>query len=225
MNFDSERNRFRTAQILSAALLIFLLTRFYLAGGNEQLCLMIFLFKVIGFFTSWILMLGSLRAPFFKRFCPHNPLFDCQKVIDSPAGTLFGLIHTADLGALYFGGSLLSLLIAAFSPRFYHSVVILAGLNILALPYTLFSVAYQALRVKKWCALCLIVQGILWLEFWQFFPFLFQNPIRVAFSPANLYPLILGFGLLLAVWPFLRQLLDKAYPLSKEPPIQSDLPK
>lgn len=205
-------NRFRLAQILLALLVLFLSFRFYHHGKNEQLCLLVLLLKITGLFASWALMLGSLRAPFFERFCPRSPRFDCHRVIESPAGTFFNLIHTADMGVLYFGGSLLVMLLSAFTPHFYHNVILLAFINILALPYTFFSVGYQALVVKKWCALCLIVQAVFWLEFWQFFPFIFQNPIQLEASLEHLTPFIVGYGLPLALWPLIRQLAEKAYP-------------
>jgi hypothetical protein len=38
-------------------------------------------------------------------------------------------------------------------------------LNILALPYVLFSIYYQAVVIKQWCILCLAVQSLLLAEF------------------------------------------------------------
>ena len=40
-------------------------------------------------------------------------------------------------------------------------MVLLLGINILALPYTIFSVYYQWRVAKQWCVLCLVVQGLL----------------------------------------------------------------
>ncbi len=210
-------NRFFLAQVMLSLMILLLSTRFYLHGKNEQMCVLILLLKATGLFTSWTLMLGSLHAPFFERFCPKNPHFDCHRVIESPAGTIFNLIHTADMGVLYFGGSALTMLLSAFTPHFYHNIILLAFVNLLALPYTLFSVAYQALVVKKWCALCLIVQAIFWLEFWQFFPYLFQNPIRLQLTLDHIGPFALGFGLPLSLWPLLRHLVEKAYPSHQDP--------
>ncbi|MDR3220154.1 MAG: vitamin K epoxide reductase family protein, partial [Dysgonamonadaceae bacterium] len=41
----------------------------------------------------------------------------------------------------------------------------LALINILALPYSFWSVWYQKFKAKQWCVLCLIVQVLLWLIF------------------------------------------------------------
>ncbi len=212
----AEENSFKLkislTAFFSAVLILFLFLRFYFQSGNERLCALIILLKVCGLFVSWILVLGTLDAPLFKRFCPHSPWFDCRKVINSPAGKIFNLIHTADLGVLYFGGSLLALIFSAFSYFFYFRLVFLALLNLLTLPYTLFSVLYQAFIIKKWCALCLIVQAIFWLEFWQFLPFLTTRQIALNFSLPVLTPLLTGFAIPLALWPLMRFLLSKAYP-------------
>jgi hypothetical protein len=117
----------------------------------------------------------------------------------------------ADLGVLYFAGTLLVLVSSAFSPDFYYHVLYLGVLNLFTLPYTLFSVAYQAFRVRKGCALCLIVQAVFWLEFWQFYPFVFGTPTALLFNLRLLYPVILGLGIPLFLWPLLRVLLERAY--------------
>jgi uncharacterized membrane protein len=192
-------------------LLLFIFVRLYLRGGNEQLCALILLLKAVGLLASYLLVLGSLRVPFFKRFCPTSPWFDCQRVIDSPAGKIFGLVHVADLGMLYFTGTLLVLVSSAFTPNFYYHVIYLGAFNLLTLPYTMFSVAYQAFKVRKGCALCLIVQAIFWLEFWQFYPFVFGNPIVLKFNLNLLYPVILGLGIPFLLWPLVRNLLAKAH--------------
>lgn len=205
------RLRFLVSTAVLGIIFGFVIVRLYLHGDNERLCLLILLLKGIGLIASWLLVLGTMRVPFFKRFCPTGNRFDCQRVIDSPAGKVFNLIHAADLGVLYFGGSLLVLVFTAFSRDFYFQVVLLGGFNLLTLPYTVFSVMYQAVKVRRWCALCLIVQAIFWMEFWQFYPFLFGNPVIFDVSLGGLTPAILGFGLMLGVWPLLRHLLEKAY--------------
>ena len=192
-------------------LFLFVFFRLYLHGGNERLFVLILLLKVVGLYTSYVLVLGSMKVPYFRRFCPRSRSFDCERVIDSPAGMIFGILHTADLGVLYFGGSLLVLVFSAFSGDFYHQAVYLGIFNLFTLPYTVFSVSYQAFKVRKWCALCLIVQLIFWLEFWQFFPFIFANRMVFNISFQLLYPVVLGFGIVMSLWPLVRVLLAKAY--------------
>lgn len=190
---------------------LFVFIRLYFHGGNERLFVLILLLKSVGLYTSYVLVLGSLKAPYFRRFCPRSRSFDCERVIDSPGGTIFGIIHTADLGVLYFGGTLLILLFTAFSRDFYYHAVYLGIFNLFTLPYTFFSVLYQAFKVKKWCAMCLIVQLIFWLEFWQFFPFVFAHRMVFRIDLPLLYPVILGFGIVFFLWPLIRIMLERIW--------------
>jgi uncharacterized membrane protein len=210
-NEPSQRAALRLSSAGLTLLFLFVSARLYLHGGNERLCVLILLLKAVGLLASFVLVLGTLDAPVFGRFCPRSPLFDCKRVIDSPAGKLFGLVHFADLGVLYFAGTLLTLIVSAFGPGFYYQVLYLGALNLLTLPYTLFSVAYQAFRVRRGCALCLIVQAVFWLEFWQFYPFIFGTPPAPAFHLRLLYPLIMGCGIPLALWPLVRLLLRRTF--------------
>lgn len=210
-----EQNRLPLLSIFSltslALLLAYLFLKMYLYGGNEQICAFIMPLKAAGLLASFLLVLGTVDAPVFKKFCPRNPWFNCRKVIDSPAGIMFHLIHTADLGVLYFSGTMLVLALSAFTSSFYHHVLLLGLLNLLTLPYTVFSIAYQIFKVGKGCALCLIVQAVFWLEFWQFYPFIFGTNPEFTFNPIRLYAFILGMGLPLFSWPLLRLLLEKTY--------------
>lgn len=65
----------------------------------------------------------------------------------------------SEIGFFYFTGSLLSLLFAEDTA--INSIGLLSWLNLLALPYTFFSVYYQWRVAKQWCVLCLAVQAIL----------------------------------------------------------------
>lgn len=62
----------------------------------------------------------------------------------------------------YFVGGFISLLVAG--SQAINVLYVLAWLNVLTLPYTLFSVYYQWKVARQWCVLCLTVQGILLAE-------------------------------------------------------------
>lgn len=95
---------------------------------------------------------------FVKKLCGTGPKLGCDRVVNSSAGTLFGWLSLAEVGLVYFAGMVLALTLAPENAGW------LLVLNALALPYTVFSVAYQAFVVKAWCRLCLGVQVVLWLS-------------------------------------------------------------
>lgn len=100
--------------------------------------------------------------PTIKKICQASKKVNCSAVLNSNASKLFGL-SWGTIGLFYFGGMLLTLLVTGVN----NSAIlqILSWVNVLALPYTIFSIYYQKVVVKQWCVLCLIVQGVLLLQF------------------------------------------------------------
>ncbi|HUR65054.1 MAG TPA: thioredoxin domain-containing protein [Chitinophagaceae bacterium] len=96
------------------------------------------------------------NSPALKRLCGNETGDkDCSATLDSRYAKLFGRVSWSEIGFFYFTGTLLLLLI---TPGY----TALAGwLNVLALPYAIFSVSYQKFVAKKWCPLCLAVQAVL----------------------------------------------------------------
>lgn len=96
---------------------------------------------------------------------------NCNDVLGSPAAKLWGIVSWGEIGMVYFAGSLLCL---ATEPA---STSLLFWINILALPYTFWSIYYQWKVAKQWCVLCLSIQILLWLGFAVYF--LDRAPLNV----------------------------------------------
>ncbi|HAP61998.1 MAG TPA: hypothetical protein DCR93_21690 [Cytophagales bacterium] len=118
-------------------------------------------------------------------------------LLEGPAASLWGWLSWAEVGAGYFAGGLLTLVLALFANATAPVLLILAVLNVLALPYTVWSLTYQA-RHKQWCRLCVGVQILLWLELAALLP-LWINPLPVLTLNSMVW-VLLGFGLPLLVW-------------------------
>jgi hypothetical protein len=116
------------------------------------------------------------------------------------------------IGFSYFAGALLLLLFMGILIRLALSM--LAWLNVLALPYVLFSVYYQWRIAKQWCVLCLSVQGILVLQLlttlvagWHT-----ATSVNQLFNGGLLIPVLFAFAI-----PFITvSLLLPAYRSAKE---------
>ena len=125
----------------------------------------------------------SLNAnnPFVKNLCSLGGKNDCNAILKSDAAKVTSWLSWSEVGFFYFFGSLLSLLLAS------SSLPLLAWLNLFALPYAIYSIAYQY-RHKNWCVLCCCVQALLLLEALAFLSN--QNFQLSAFTFANLLSLI-----------------------------------
>ncbi|MBW6537484.1 MAG: thioredoxin domain-containing protein, partial [Mariniphaga sp.] len=156
--------------------------------------------KIIGLTASVFLVLHELKVHTLlaDKICGFSSKTDCDTVLSSNASRVFGWINWADAGLIYFTGTLFFL--AGINES--SSLWVLALISVLALPYPVFSIYYQAVKTKKWCPFCLIVQGVLVAEFILLFPVLFQ--VNISFI--QVFLLGVSFLIPAAIW-----FLFKAY--------------
>jgi uncharacterized membrane protein len=166
--------------------------------------------KILGLIASVFLVLHELKVhtPLADKICGFSSKTDCDTVLSSNASKLFGWINWADAGLIFFSGSLIYLLGAPGN----NSLWILAILSILSLPYPVFSIYYQSVKLKKWCPFCLIVQVVLIAEFFL----LFTAFKSIAFSGFELLQLIVSFSLPAAIWFTFKAYYNKSGEQSKE---------
>ncbi|HEY5463935.1 MAG TPA: thioredoxin domain-containing protein [Hanamia sp.] len=99
--------------------------------------------------------------PLLKKVCTGIAKGNCSAILTGKRSKVFSWLSWSEVGFFYFTGGLLLLL---FSENNINSAIsILGALNLLALPYILFSVYYQWQVAKQWCVLCLGVQALLLL--------------------------------------------------------------
>lgn len=122
------------------------------------------LFKTLGLITSLLLLIQSIDTnnPLVQKICQSANNRNCTAILSSEAANVFDGLTWSEVGFFYFSGSWLSLVFASTSTSILQ---FLAIINILSLPYTFYSIYYQARVAKQWCMFCCAVQAILWLEF------------------------------------------------------------
>lgn len=118
--------------------------------------------KLIGLVVTSLLLWYEVDKanPILQQICTAGSKTNCNAILSSKQSKLFGLISWSEIGFLYFTGSFLYLIL---NPTASFQIIQL--LNIVALPYTIFSIFYQWRIAKQWCVLCLAVQAILLSEF------------------------------------------------------------
>lgn len=97
--------------------------------------------------------------PLLQKVCTGIAKGDCNAVLTGKQAKLFSWLSWSEVGFFYFTGCLLVLLFSANTLN--NSIALIAWLNILSLPYTIFSIYYQWRVAKQWCVLCLVVQALL----------------------------------------------------------------
>lgn len=176
---------------------------------------LLLIFKSAGVITSILLLVQSIdqNNPLIQKLCGGSSKTDCNAILSSKAATVFKGLSWSEVGFFYFTGTWLALL---FSHGSTIMLQVLAILNIVSLPYTFYSIYYQAKVAKQWCKLCCAVQALLWLEFFSLVSFS-TNLFNVGtFSVQSSVLLITGLNLFIclalpvALWLLLKPLLLKA---------------
>jgi protein-disulfide isomerase len=114
----------------------------------------------LGLALSIMLLIHSLDAnnPFIQNLCSLGHKNNCNAILRSKAAQVTPGLSWSEVGFFYFAGSFLTLI---FLPT---TTSLLAILNILALPFTIYSISYQY-KNKNWCMICTGVQALLWIGF------------------------------------------------------------
>lgn len=122
------------------------------------------LFKTAGLIASILLLVQSIdkNNPLIQTLCGGGGKANCNAILTSKAATVFKGLTWSEVGFFYFAGTWLALL---FGGNSLPTLQALAVLNVISLPYTIYSINYQARIAKQWCVLCITVQVLLWLEF------------------------------------------------------------
>ncbi|MFC5282411.1 vitamin K epoxide reductase family protein [Pedobacter alpinus] len=122
----------------------------------------IFLCLLSGLTVVVLLLIQSLGkgSAFIQQLCGADAKHNCNHIINSKAANVTQWFSLSDLGFLYFAGNLLLLFFSQNST----AVIFIVAFNFLALPFTLWSVYYQWRIAKTWCRLCLVIQGLFWVQ-------------------------------------------------------------
>lgn len=218
---DYKQNQFKyflQNLVLPLGLLV-ILGAFYLAVGAISFSwpyLLLSIIKLAGVGVSILLLMQSINSnnPFIQNLCGLGGENDCNAILKSDAAKVTSWLSWSEVGFFYFSGSLLCLLLVP------SSLFLLAWLNVLALPYTIYSISYQY-RFKKWCILCCTVQFLLVCEFLTALGFSLWS-FSFSLTSFRLSLLVLSFTIPIIIWAFLKPFFLDAAQLK---PIKDQLKK
>jgi len=161
--------------------------------------------KVTGLFVSILLLLHHIDVnhPLIRPICGNVKKNNCNTILQSKEAQITPWFSWAEAGFFYFSASLpIILVFPVFAP-------VLFWINILALPFTVYSLVYQ-FRLKKWCLLCITVQVLLMTECIIFSSMPRILMLTVSQDIALIYPVIFFFICPILIWGILKPVLKKA---------------
>lgn len=169
-NFEiNRRNSFVNNSIPALFItLLILVTTFFI---HRNLTVFSNFITVIGVYFQFIILLAGILVsslllwheidsnnPVLHKVCTGIIKGNCDAILSGKQSKVFSWLSWSEVGFFYFTGGLLTLLLAA---PLNSAISIIAYFNLLALPYTVFSIYYQGRVAKQWCILCLTVQVLL----------------------------------------------------------------
>lgn len=125
---------------------------------------------------------------------------NCRAVLNSDGARVYRDYKLSDLCLMYFAGLSLVVFLLGIQGLGLTTVYFLV---LLGLPVTVYSIYYQAVKIKSWCVLCLSIVGILWV---QAGALLWWYPPDVTEFPTLAEIFSLGTGLLssFTIWTYLK---------------------
>ncbi len=188
--------------IIAAAASLVLIYALLYAGAEAGIAASLLLVtKLAGCGVTGLLLWFEIDKanPLLQQICTGGKHTNCTAVLGSRASKVFSWLSWSEVGFFYFAGSFLSLLLSVNYQL--PTVSVLSWLNLLALPYTVFSVFYQWRIAKQWCPLCLTVQALLLVEFIiSYFGYWFVPGVTLSLPKGQLIPLLTSFLLPVLFW-------------------------
>ncbi|MEJ5995677.1 thioredoxin domain-containing protein [Pedobacter sp. Du54] len=202
MNYWKNRIKFFLQDLklpLAGVLLTIILYVSFFSIPFNWISLLLLTLKMAGIAVTVLLLMHSINAnnEFINNLCKLGANNGCNEILKSNASKITPWLNWSEVGFFYFAGSLLALLLIP------TSLSILRWINLLAIPYTIYSISYQY-KTKNWCVLCCSVQVLLVLEALTFF--LGRTPFSMDFKLQNISMLFFCFLLPILVWSYLKPL-------------------
>lgn len=177
------------------AVLVVALAAILFSPGWMVACLI--LVALAGVFVSWLIVSKDLgiENSIADQVCGREA--NCDAVINSAGVKLPWGITWGDIGLTWFGSLLLILIISSFTQSSSGIMALLSLFSVAAIPFTFFSLYYQWRVAKKWCRLCLITVGLLYLQFAVLLPSLGTDGFAYINSKETL--ILLAIGLFVSI--------------------------
>jgi uncharacterized membrane protein len=154
-----------------------------------------------------LLLIQSIDSnnPLIQKLCQGKGKTNCNAILSSKAAQVFNGLTWSEVGFTYFAGTWLNLVFGNHSGSLWEVLLIL---NVVSLPYTFYSIYFQARIAKQWCLLCCTVQALLWLEF---VPLLAASGHSFSLPDYSvMLNLFCAFLFPFLIWKFLKPTLMKA---------------
>lgn len=202
--FSQSFRRKKIFRISNIVLGVIMLMSIIVSADSISLLHLLLLLKIIGAASAFMLLLQDLGidSRIANNVCTLGGLSEkvgCANVSSSKASSI-GPFKMSEVGLWYFTGGAIYASLASLNPNIFLLGVLFLT-TVISLPYTFFSVYYQARVVKQLCPLCLVVMIVFWTEFLVMLPGITQQ-LNFTQIPIldTLTGLVVAYGIPLMFW-------------------------
>lgn len=165
--------------------------------------------KGVGLIISTMLVWHGIDSnnTFLKSVCQINNKTNCNNILNSKAAKVFDWLTWSEVGLFYFAGGFIALLFTNLDAFF-----ILQLFGFLVVPYTLWSIYYQAFVAKEWCPLCVGVQILIWVEFFIFLSLPVESHfVSIDTLSFKWQSITIAFIMTPILWAFVKNPIKKSF--------------
>jgi uncharacterized membrane protein len=154
--------------------------------------------SILGFIVSVFIVQEKLgfKNSVISRFCNLSSNSSCSSVMNSKEGNGNKWFSFSDLPLIFFGSSLIAILVQPV-----QSAIFVGFLSLLAIPVIVSSIWIQKFEIQKWCVMCLVVSGLIFVQSVIWFA---SDLFTLSFGFQEVFPFLLALILLIPIWSALR---------------------
>lgn len=210
-NLNEQKTVFKKAKKLSYVFPVLLLIMFSVFLKEHTYGSVLLLSStIIGVVLSVLILQEKfgIKTEIVSKLCNMNAEASCDSVIKSDESQITNWLSFTDLPLLFFGANFFSLLLNPIS-----SIGIISGLSLLLIPFLVYSIWVQKVKIKKWCLLCLAVSGVVFLEGLAFIfnPLFFQADVL-----SGVFTYLFSVVLVFSGWFLIKPVLENKIKATKE---------
>ncbi len=198
----SQQLQFNNQVLLPTFFATILLTALCWFYQNSVVLNILFIFlNLIGGYISILLIKEGLgiSSPNIAKICNASSNRSCTDVLNSEGAKIWKDFTLSDACIIYFS-TLLFTSILNLSSHFPLGILILVTTS--AVLFTLYSLYYQAIILKKWCTLCLGITLIIWSQF--FLILSFSDFILPSINWSSLLTFLFSLSVSFPLWTMLK---------------------
>lgn len=157
---NAVKNKIIAAALLITGMVLFIVSAFQF--HNFSINVFGFL-SLLGLLVS-IFLLGTelgFQSQIVKQVCGAVSNGGCEKILKSRYAKGFAGITPADASVLYFTSQFIVYLLGCWYESLFASIMLLAFIGIAIAAWSIYT---QAVKLKQWCALCLGIVAVLFLQ-------------------------------------------------------------